>query len=116
MTHAHLTTLVLTCILFFITIFQQSKGKNIKIWQMVLRISYILVLATGFMLFMVVYKMTFLYILKAVVGMLMIGVFEMVIAWREKGKSTAPLWILFIITLAVLIYLGLKLPMGLYYF
>ncbi|AGK52206.1 YisL family protein [Bacillus sp. 1NLA3E] len=112
MTHAHLTTIVLTCILFFITILQQSKGKNIKIWQMVLRTSYILIIATGLMLFMSVYNITILYILKAVVGILMIGVFEMIIAWRAKDKSANILWVLFAVVLVMLFVLGFMLPMG----
>lgn len=87
MTHAHLTALVLTCILFSITVFLQGQGKNIKFWQMGLRASYVLVLGTGLMLLFSLFNITFIYIVKAIVGFLIIGLFEMVIAWRAKGEA-----------------------------
>lgn len=114
MTHAHLTSLVLSLILFIIIVFMQNSGKKIKVMHMVLRASYILVLATGCMLFFSVYSISFSYILKALFGIVMIGLFEMVIVRGGKGKSTSLLWILFVVVLAVLFYLGITLPMGIY--
>jgi hypothetical protein len=116
MTHAHLTSIVLTFILFTITILLQSQGKKIKFWQIGLRASYLLMLGTGFMLLLGLYKITLLYIIKAVVGVIIIGLFEMAIGWKAKGKPLNPIWIMFAITFIALMYLGLKLPMGLYYF
>jgi uncharacterized membrane protein SirB2 len=112
MTHAHLTSLILSLILLVIIVVQQRKGKNIKIWHMILRASYILVIGTGCMLFFSAYSIPFLYYLKAIVGILMIGLFEMVIIRRQKGKPTESLWIAFSIILVILFALGFTLPQG----
>lgn len=112
MTHAHLTSIVLSLLLFIIIIILQNQGKKIKVMQMVLRASYILILATGIMLFFSVYNLNLMYIAKAVIGLLMIALFEMVIIWREKGKSTDILWISFSIVFVVLFLIGFMLPMG----
>lgn len=114
MTHAHLTSLVLSLLLFIIIVIMQSSGKKIKVMHMVLRASYILVLATGCMLFFSVYILSFSYILKAVLGIVLIGLFEMVIVRGGKGKATGMVWILFVVVFAVLFYLGITLPMGIY--
>ena len=114
MTHAHLTAIVLTLILFFVALSLQKKGKNIKVLQMVLRVMYLLIILTGGMMLFSVYKITFLYVLKAVVGLGMIGLFEMILASNGKGKNKPIFWILFVIVLVVLVYIGIKLPMGIY--
>ena len=116
MTHLHLTTLVLTCIIFAITVSMQIQGKNIKFWKIGLRASYLLVIASGLMLFLGLYKITLLYALKAIVGVVIFGLFEMAISHREKGKSVNPIWIMFAVTFVALMYLGFTLPMGIYYF
>ncbi|MGJ7919186.1 YisL family protein [Neobacillus sp. LXY-4] len=116
MIHAHLTSLVLSLLLFIIVVVLQGKGKNSKILQMVLRASYLLIIVTGFMLFFPVYKISlFLYILKAVFGIAMIGVFEIIISWNEKGKSTGLLWIVCTVVLVIVVLLGITLPLGMKY-
>ncbi|WML45788.1 YisL family protein [Neobacillus sp. PS3-40] len=116
MTHTHITTIVLTIILFLIAVTMQKKGKNIKVLQMVLRVMYLLIIVTGGMLFLSVYTISFLYILKALLGLVMIGLFEMIVSVGKKGKSNLGLWVLFGVALIALLYLGLKLPMGFYLF
>jgi hypothetical protein len=112
MTHAHLTSLIFSLILLIIIVVLQSKGKNIKIWHMVLRASYILVIGTGCMLFFSAYSIPLSYYFKAVIGIVMIGLFEMVIIRKQKGKRTDMLWIAFSIVLVVLFVLGFTLPQG----
>jgi hypothetical protein len=112
MTHAHLLTIVVTFILFIITLLMQNKGKKIKVMQMVLRASYIFILATGLILFFSVFNLTFLYIVKAIVGIVMIGIYEMIFVWRAKGKPTTGLWIGLFAVCAGLFLLGFMLPMG----
>jgi hypothetical protein len=114
LTHLHITVIVLTVLIFFVTIFLQKQGKNIKIIKMLLRCMYLLVIATGTMLFSVVYNISLLYILKAVLGLGMIGLFEMILSFGGKRKNNRGLWILFALVLVGLLYLGLKLPMGFY--
>jgi hypothetical protein len=112
MTHAHLTSLILSLILLIIIVVLQSKGKNIKIWHMVLRASYILVIGTGCMLFFSAYSIPLSYYFKAIIGVVMIGLFEMVIIRKQKGRRTDILWIIFSIVLVILFVLGFTLPQG----
>jgi hypothetical protein len=112
MTHLHLTTLVLSLILLIIIVVQQSKGNYSKIWHMGLRASYILVIGTGCILFFSAYSIPVSYYIKAIIGILMIGLFEMVIIRKQKGKSTELLWIAFSIVLVILFVLGFTLPQG----
>lgn len=115
MTHLHLTVILLTIIFFFITWALQKQGKNVTAYKMILRIFYLLLLASGGMLLFSVYKITFLYIVKSLIGLAMIGVFEMILLQENKTKKSTKLWISFVLGLIILIYLGLKLPLGFYF-
>jgi hypothetical protein len=112
MTHAHLTSLVLSLIFLIIITVLQNKGKNIKIWHMVLRATYILVIITGCILFFAAYSIPLSYYLKAILGIVMIGLFEMVIVRKQKGKKTDVIWIAFSIVFVFLFVLGFTLPQG----
>lgn len=116
MVHAHLGSLVLTLILFFITLHLQKKGRNIKILKMILRVMYILIILTGAIMIFSLYQITALYVLKSALGLVIIGLFEMILAGSGKGKNLAVFWFIILIILIVTIYLGLKLPLGLYLF
>jgi hypothetical protein len=115
LTHLHLTVIILTILLFLVAVSLQKQGKNIKALQMILRVMYLLIIATGGMLFLSVYKITFLYVLKATLGLLMIGLFEMILSFGGKRKSSLGLWVTFAVVLMGIVYLGLKLPMGFYF-
>ena len=112
MTHAHLTSLVLSLILLIIIVVLQSKGKNIKIWHMVLRATYILIVVTGGILIFAAYSIPVSYYFKSILGIIMIGLFEMVIVRKQKGKRTDIFWIAFSIVLVILFVLGFNLPQG----
>ena len=112
MTHAHLTSLVLSIVILIVIVVLQSIGKNIKIWHMVLRATYILIIVTGGILFFAVYSIPLSYYLKAILGVVMIGLFEMVIVRKQRGKKTDIIWIAFSIVLVLLFALGFTLPMG----
>jgi uncharacterized membrane protein SirB2 len=112
MTHMHLTSLALAFILLIIIVVLQNKGKNIKIWHMILRASYILIIITGCMLFFAAYSIPLSYYVKTILGIVMIGLFEMAIVRRKKGKSTDLIWILFSLVLVFLFVLGFTLPQG----
>jgi peptidoglycan/LPS O-acetylase OafA/YrhL len=112
MTHLHLTSLVLSFILLIIIVIQQRKGNYSKIWHMVLRASYLLVIGTGTILFFSAYSIPISYYFKTIIGIVMIGLFEMVIVRKQKGKSTDLLWIVFSIVLVILFVLGFTLPQG----
>ncbi|MDX5476189.1 MAG: YisL family protein [Bacillaceae bacterium] len=115
MTHAHITAWAVALILFVVVLLLQNanKAKGVKITQMVLRLFYVLIVVTGAQLLHVVGTyINGTYIVKSILGILVIGAMEMVLVRRGKGKPTRVPWILFAITLVVVIYLGFYLPYG----
>jgi uncharacterized membrane protein SirB2 len=117
MTHAHMTAWFLALILFFVAIFLQKGGKEkgAKIVKMILRVLYLMILGTGFMLLFkydnLGSELGLQYILKVVLGIGVIGLLEMVLAKTMKRKPTGVFWIALVVVLAATIYLGLDLPM-----
>jgi hypothetical protein len=73
--HGHITGWVLALILFVVALFllKSGKEKGAKIVKMILRVLYVLIFATGLGLLFTVYKIDVWYILKAVVGLWVIG-------------------------------------------
>ena len=114
MTHAHITTWVIALILFFVAISLHKNGKTrgLKVVQMILRLFYLLIIATGVGMLFSLSTISVLYWIKAILGVLVIGFFEMVLSKTIKGKSTGVLWTLFVIAFVVVVYLGFKLPLG----
>ncbi|MED1202485.1 YisL family protein [Heyndrickxia acidicola] len=114
-TDAHITTWVITLILFIVALFlHNSKNeKGFKIVHMVIRLFYILIIITGGLLFFNNQSLNpALYGVKMLVGLLVIAVMEMLLIRLKKGKGTGLFWVLFIILLLAVFYLGLRLPLG----
>ncbi|MHC0036740.1 YisL family protein [Pseudoneobacillus sp. C159] len=117
MTHAHMTGWFLAIILLFVAIFLQNSGKEkgAKIVTMIIRVMYIVILATGLHLLfgqgMLKTDLAFQYILKALSGILVISSIEMILAKAKKKQPTTPFWILFVVAFALALFLGFKLPM-----
>jgi uncharacterized membrane protein SirB2 len=116
MIHTHITGWALALILFLIMVFLQHKGKNTKVLHMILRVLYLVIFGTGIMLLFGLYQVTFLYILKTVLGIWIIALFEMILLSANKPQNTQNLWIQFALILITLLYLGFKLPLGLKFF
>ena len=113
MTHVHLTAVALTLILFFVTLGLLKKGRNIKIFKMILRVLYILIILTGGMMLFSLSQISILFVLKTIAGLAMIGLFEMILAAdSKKERNMAVLWVMFIAILILTIFLGLQLPFG----
>ncbi|PLS02967.1 YisL family protein [Neobacillus cucumis] len=115
MIHAHITAWFLALILFFVAIslFKKGKTKGAKILQMILRVLYLLIIATGAGLLFSVYKIDVWYILKAVVGLWIIGLFEMILGRVANNRRTSTFWIQFVVAWLLVLYLGfVKLPMS----
>jgi hypothetical protein len=113
--HAHITAWVLALILFVVALFLHKGGKEkgAKIVQMILRVLYLLIIATGVGLLFTVYKIDVWYILKAVVGLWIIGLFEMILGRVVNKRRTSVFWIQFVIAWVLVLYLGFeKLPMS----
>ena len=114
-THTHITSWVLGAILFFIALsmYKNRNEKGAKITHMILRVVYLLILATGFMLLFSGIKIGIFYILKVAVGLWVIGIMEMLLIKAGKNEQSSVLWIQFAIAFVLVLLLGLSLPMGL---
>lgn len=109
-THLHITTWVIALILFFIAL----AIRNPKVVHMILRVFYILIILTGVALFIkgMDYGLGMLYGMKFLAGILVIGMMEMTLVKKQKGKPFTTFFVLFIVFLAITLYLGfVKLPM-----
>jgi hypothetical protein len=113
--HAHITAWLLALILFFVAISlnKNGKAKGVKVIQMILRVLFLLIIATGVGLLFSVYKIDVWYILKAVVGLWIIGLFEMILSRIINKRRTSTFWIQFVVAWLLVLYLGfVKLPMS----
>ena len=116
MTHAHITTWVIALILFLVAISLHKNGKTrgLKVVQMILRLFYLLIIATGVGMLFSMSTISAMYWIKATLGVLVIAFFELVLIYTIKKKPTGILWTLFILAFVAVVYLGLKLPIGFY--
>ncbi|WML27844.1 YisL family protein [Neobacillus sp. OS1-33] len=114
MIHGHITAWLLALILFVVALFLHKGGKEkgAKIIKMILRVLYLIIIATGVGLLFSVYKIDVWYILKAVVGLWVIGLFEMILSRVANNRRTSVFWIQFAIAWFLVLYLGGRLPMS----
>jgi hypothetical protein len=114
MIHAHMTAWFLALILFFVALglHKSGKEKGAKIVQMILRVFYLLILLTGFMLLFSISTITLMYVLKAAVGLWVIAMLEMILIRTKKNEKSSILWIQFIVAVLLVLYLGFSLPLG----
>lgn len=110
-THLHITTWVIALVLFLVAALGSSKSKGI---HMALRLFYILIIITGGALFIeaMSFDQGMLYGIKFLLGILVIGMMEMILVRQSKNKKTSTFWILFAIFLFAVLFMGFKLPMG----
>ena len=114
-THAHITTWVIGLILFVVALSLHKSGKKkaMKIVQMILRVFYLLIIATGAILFA---KFSSgdpaLYGIKFLGGLIVIAMMEMVLVRTSRGKSTGIFWTILVISFAITFYLGAELPLN----
>ncbi|WP_221563713.1 YisL family protein [Alkalihalobacillus sp. TS-13] len=111
MLHAHVTSWAIAIILFFVTYFllKAGKAKGHKITSMILRLFYVFIIVTGGMMFVQYLSggyYEFKLFAKALVGIWVIGSMEMVLAKAKKGASVTGMWIMFVISLILVLYLG----------
>ena len=114
MIHGHITAWLLALILFVVALFLHKGGKEkgAKIVKMILRVLYLLIIATGVGLLFSVYKIDVWYVLKAVVGLWIIGLFEMILSRVANNRRTSVFWIQFAVAWILVLYLGGRLPMS----
>lgn len=113
-THFHIFTWVVGIIVFLVAAVLAKGTKGKKITHMIARLFYVLILFSGVMLFTksMNYGMGAQYGIKFLLGLLTIGMMEMVLVRSEKGKSVTLFWVLFFVFLFATMYMGFKLPMG----
>lgn len=88
MTHAHITSWLITIVLFFVAVsLLRSGSSKAKIVQMVLRLFYILTIITGLLLLHSIASISILYIVKTIAGLWLIGAMEMVLISMKKKKA-----------------------------
>ncbi|OLN23825.1 hypothetical protein BTO30_02450 [Domibacillus antri] len=107
-THLHITTWAVAVILFLVAVTKPSKGVH-----MALRLFYVLILISGLLLFIQYNSVDpMMYGLKMLGGILTIGLMEMTLVRKKKGKGTGGVLIGAIVLLLITIYLGFDLPVG----
>lgn len=112
-THLHITTWVIAIVLFLAAAFMNWESKGRKILHMVLRLFYILIIITGLTLFIEWSSSDpMLYGVKFLLGVLTIGMMEMVLVRSKKQKPVTMFWILFAVFLFATMFFGFKLPVG----
>lgn len=116
MTHAHISSWVIALVLFLVIVVLQKQGKNIRILKMVLRLFDLFIIITGLIMIFSIGDITSLYILKLIVGIWIIGLFEIIVSRNAKHRPTKLFWIQFIIAFLLVLYLGFSLPLGFMFF
>lgn len=116
-THLHITTWVIAVVLFLVAAFMQRDSKGRKILHMVLRLFYILIIITGLTLFIEWSSSDpMLYGIKFLLGILTIGMMEMVLVRSKKQKPVTMFWVLFAVFLFATMFIGFMLPVGMDFF
>lgn len=116
-THFHVFTWVVGIILFLVAAVMANGTKGKKITHMIARLFYVLIVISGALLFFKYSSANAaLYGVKFLLGLLTIGMMEMVLVRGEKGKKTGMFWILFFIFLLATMFIGFYLPVGVSWF
>lgn len=119
MTHAHITAWAVGIILFFVAnAMYKNNNPKAKMVHMITRLMYIIIIVTGFLLYQSIMKTAtgdihMWYGIKMLIGLWVIGAMEMVLIRTKKEKDAKGAWIQFVIAVLVVLYLGLRLPLGL---
>lgn len=113
-THFHIFTWVVGIIVFLVAAVMANGTKGKKITHMIARLFYVLILLSGVLLFIkgMDYGRGAEYGIKFLLGLLTIGMMEMVLVRSTKGKKVTLFWILFFVFLFATMFFGFKLPMG----
>lgn len=100
--HTHASSWVILIILFLVSLFMT----NNKIPHMILRLFYLVMIFTGGYMLFVQGGYNPAFHLKALCAILLIGMMEMVLVRRKKGKSFMPFLIALIVLLVVVVLIG----------
>jgi len=116
-THFHIFTWVVGIIFFLVAVVMANGSKGRKISHMIARLFYVLIVISGLLLFMRYGGNDgALYGIKFLLGIVTIGLMEMVLVRSSKGKKVSTLAILLFVFLMATMFLGFKLPVGISWF
>ena len=117
-THLHITSWVLALILFILALVFHKQGneKLGKIFHMILRLDYLLILYSGGALLSEYFRTSLMLgevITKSLAGIWLIAVLEMILIKTAKDKPAKGMWIQFVIAFVIVLVLGFgRLPYG----
>ena len=113
-TDFHITSWLLGVILLIVAAVLLKKGnqKGYKITHMILRVVYLVIIATGADLLFRMDSISGEYIGKAVLGLIVIGLMEMILIKMKKGASTKGFIIGFVVMFIIIVAMGLQMPLG----
>lgn len=115
MAHLHITGWVLAILLLFLVVnfYKQEKGSLGKILHMILRLDYLVILASGAILFFSYHQISGELIVKVLAGLWTIVSIEMITVKTNKKAPTKSWWIQFVVAAIIAILLGFtRLPLG----
>lgn len=113
--HLHITGWVIAIILLFVVsnAYRQQKASSGKIFHMILRLFYLVILFSGVSLFFSYSNISGELILKVLAGLWAIVSMEMITVRTNKQRPTKSWWIQFTIAVLIAIILGFgRLPLG----
>ncbi|BAU27896.1 uncharacterized protein DUF1516 [Aneurinibacillus soli] len=107
MIHIHTGLWALLLVLFVLSFVMLRIGneRGYNILHMLARLIMLLVVASGFML-VSAYNFIPITLLKGALAIVLIGIMEMILIRTHKGERNATLWVLFIIDLLAVMYIG----------
>lgn len=109
---------VVVFILVFVSygLYGLGKVKGVKIMYMILCLFYIIIILIGVELFVCFVNWNGEYVGKMLFGIIIIGLMEMFVICKKKGKLIGGLWIGFIIVFVLMVFFGFYLLIGFYIF
>lgn len=107
MIHAHVTTWFLALLIFFVSysLLKKGKMKAQKITHMLLRLFYLLIIATGGHL-LGLYQFAGPALIKSLIGLVVIVSMEFILSIGKKNKPVKKYFILFTASVVLVLYYG----------
>lgn len=109
---SHTGSWAITILLFVISYFLLKSGKNkaSKIVHMILRLFYVIMIVSGIGT-LIGYSFVAVYAVKGIIALVLIYAMEMILVRTKKGtlgQQAMTYWILFIVTLIVVVLIGFE--------
>lgn len=103
--HSGLWALLLVLFMLSFVMLRIENERGYKILHMLARLMILLVIASGVML-VSAYNFIPITLLKGALAIVLIGLMEMILIRTHKKERTTTLWVLFIVDLLAVLYIG----------